>query len=118
MAKRTTPEGQVLRACLDYLALAKIRAWRNNTGALPDATGRPVRFGLAGSSDILGVLPGGRNCSPGRFLAVECKAPGGRTTDLQDQFLASVTQAGGLALVVRSMDDLRRGLREAGYEVP
>ncbi len=102
----------MLRACLDYLALAKIRAWRNNTGALPDATGRPVRFGLAGSSDILGVLPGGR------FLAVECKAPGGRTTDLQDQFLDSVTQAGGLALVVRSMDDLRRGLREAGYEVP
>lgn len=111
-SKRTTPEGQVLRACLEHLALCRIRAWRNNTGALPDATGRPVRFGLAGSSDILGVLPGGR------FLAIECKAPGGRTTALQDQFLASVSQAGGLALVVRSMDDLRRGLREAGYDVP
>ncbi len=112
MASKRTPEGQVLRACLDYLALAKIRAWRNNTGALPDAAGRPVRFGLAGSSDILGVLPGGR------FLSVEVKAPGGRTTALQDQFLAGITQAGGLALVVRSIEDLRRGLREAGYDVP
>ena len=32
------------------------RLWRNNTGALKDATGRLVRYGLCpGSSDLIGL---------------------------------------------------------------
>lgn len=73
-----TPEGAVVRSCLDYLAVRGIMAWRNNSGAThterKDGSRGFVRFGRVGSADILGVLPGGR------FLAVECKAPRGYPT--------------------------------------
>lgn len=107
-----TPEGEVVKACLEYLGLCRVFAWRNNSGALPDKTGRLVRYGKVGSSDIIGCLPGGR------FLAVECKAGPGRATEAQSEFLEQVRSQGGLPLLVRSMDELRRGLREAGYPFP
>lgn len=91
--KGQTPEGAVLSACLDYLALRGVLAWRNNTGALK-VDQRFVQFGKKGSSDILGVLKGGR------FLAIEAKAPGKKPTEEQQRFLDAVTAAGGLALVV------------------
>jgi len=41
--------------------------YRNNTGALPDATGRLIRYGLAdGSADLIA-------CAWGRFVAIEVK---------------------------------------------
>lgn len=93
--KGTTPEGAVLRACLDLLELRRIYAFRNNSGCLPDASGRPVRFGKVGSADILGLLP-----PRGRLLAVEAKAPGGKLTDAQREFLEGVRAAGGVAVCV------------------
>ena len=68
-----------------------------------------MRFGKKGSNDILGVLPGGR------FLAVECKAKGGRLSPEQKQFLANVQELGGLAVVVRGWQELDEALTEAGY---
>ncbi|MDR0731206.1 MAG: VRR-NUC domain-containing protein, partial [Treponema sp.] len=65
--------------------------------------------GLKGSSDILGLLPGGR------FLAVECKAPDGRLSPEQRQFLADIKAQGGLAIVARSCRDIEAALTEAGY---
>lgn len=104
----TTPEGFVLSACLEFLAVRGVFAWRNNSGATKTEGGRFVRFGLRGSSDILGILPGGR------FLAVECKAPKGRTTPDQEAFLTDIRRRGGVAMVARSVDDLAAGLKEAG----
>jgi hypothetical protein len=74
---------------------------------------RFVRFGFAGCADILGLLP-----PRGRFLAVEVKSAAGRIRAAQRAFLANVAEAGGLALVVRSLDELRAGLRRAGYPAP
>lgn len=109
--KPRSPESAVLRACLDYLAVRGIMAWRNNSGlAMMRGRGgkpQPVRFGKKGSSDILGVLPGGR------LLAVECKASDGKPTDEQIAFLDRVRAAGGVAILARSLDDLIAGLREA-----
>jgi hypothetical protein len=68
-----------------------------------------MRFGLKGSSDILGILPGGR------FLAVECKAEHGRLSPDQRQFLADVKALGGMAIVARSCRDIETALTEAGY---
>jgi hypothetical protein len=68
-----------------------------------------MSFGLKGSSDILGLLPGGR------FLAVECKAPDGRLSPEQRQFLADIKAQGGLAVVARSYRDIEEALRESGY---
>ena len=64
-----TPESHVLTGCLKYLETRGIYHWRNSTGAVRIAPGRFMRFGKVGSSDILGILPGGR------LLCVECKAP-------------------------------------------
>ena len=99
------PEGAVLKACLEYLKLRGAFVWRNNTGALRDKKNRPVFFGKAGSSDILGVLPGGR------FIAVECKASNGRLSENQLDFLNEIERMGGLAVIARSVEDLEKILR-------
>jgi hypothetical protein len=83
------PESLVLGGCLRYLEIRGIYHRRNSTGAVQIAPGRFMRFGKVGSSDILGVLPGGR------LLCVECKAPeGGRLSPEQKQFLAEVRELG------------------------
>ena len=100
-----TKEGEILKACLDYLALNGAFVWRNNTGALKDNTNRPVFFGKPGSSDIIGVLPGGR------FIAVECKTLKGKLSEKQKVFLSTVNDMGGLALVARSVDDVIQAVK-------
>jgi hypothetical protein len=106
---RQTPESAVLARCLRYLEKAGIYHWRNSTGAVRIAPGRFIRFGKVGSSDIEGILPGGR------FFAVEVKAPGGRLSPEQKQFLAEIRDLGGLALVVRDWKEINSALRQGGY---
>lgn len=80
---------------------------RNNSGViiLEGPSGkRAVKIGKAGSPDIIACSPGGY------FVAIECKSQKGKTTELQKEFLEKVTSLGGLALVVRSVDELVRGL--------
>jgi hypothetical protein len=67
-----------------------------------------MSFGLKGSSDILGLLPGGR------FLAVECKAEHGRLSPEQQEFLSDIKAMGGMAIVAKSWTDVDHALREAG----
>jgi hypothetical protein len=50
-----------------------------------------------------------------RFLAVEVKAPGGRLSPEQKQFLAEIRELGGLALVVKSWQEIDSALRQAGF---
>ena len=69
---------------------------------MTDATGRSYRYGLAvGSSDLIGWT------ATGRFLAVEVKSAKGKATPEQLAFIEAVRAAGGVAGVVRSVDDLR-----------
>jgi hypothetical protein len=109
-----TPEGAVVKACLEYLALRGVYAYRQNTGAAEyeDKTGKKrfVRYGKLGASDIVGLLPGGR------FIAVECKAPGGRLSEHQAEFLQDIERMGGLAVVARSVEDLEKILRSQLHE--
>lgn len=97
MSKGNGPEASVLAGCLRYLAARGIYHWRNSTGAVRIAPGRFMRFGKKGSSDILGILPGGR-------LSPE-----------QKQFLVDVRELGAMALVVRGWRELDQALREEGY---
>jgi hypothetical protein len=105
-------EREIQRQCLEWLGLHGVFCWRQNAGALtvPEAWGRKRRFvrfaSVPGVSDVLGVLPGGR------FLAVEVKRPGNHPTGDQAVFLASVRAAGGVALVVYSVDDLADAVKE------
>lgn len=49
---------------------------RQNTGGMYDATGRFVRFGRKGNSDVRGFFPAGWGEASGRTLAIECKKGG------------------------------------------
>jgi len=113
MAKPTPPlERDILKACLDYLALIKVPAWRSNSGALK-IDKRLVRFnGAEGCSDILGVLPRGPH--RGAFLAVEVKRPGRKPTEKQQGFLDRIEVAGGVGLWVCSVGELEADLAELG----
>lgn len=89
------------------------RLWRNNTGALKDATGRLVRYGLCpGSSDLIGlrtriITEADLGHRFAQFVAIEVKDRG-RLTEQQQAFIAMVQQAGGMAGVARSVEDARR----------
>jgi hypothetical protein len=95
-------ESDVLRQCLEYLAVKGIFAWRNNTGAAQVDGKRFVRFGIKGSPDILGVMP------DGRMLCVECKSATGRQTPEQRAFGEAVIARGGVYVVARGIADLQR----------
>jgi penicillin-binding protein-related factor A (putative recombinase) len=58
-------------------------------------------FGKSGVSDFI-------VCYKGYFIAIEAKAGKGTTTALQDKWLAEVSEAGGISLVINenNMDDL------------
>ena len=96
-------EKDVVKVILQYLEAKKIFAWRNNTGAIVAGVGtnkRFFKFGLKGSSDIIGILP------DGRFLGIECKAGKNKLSPAQDYFLKRIDQNGGCAIVAYSVDDV------------
>ena len=115
-------ESEILRAILGYLALVPgVVAWRNNTGAMfgeYKAKKWAVRFGKKRVSDIIGWQSQQRVSvftdattlvSPlARFLAIEVKNEKGIVTPEQRAFLDHVEKAGGIAIVARSLDDVRK----------
>ena len=58
---------------------------------------------MPGVSDIIG-------CHKGKFFAIEVKRPDGKPTDNQVQFQLRVREAGGIAFIARSVDDVIDGL--------
>lgn len=100
-------ESAILRAVLVAVSrLPDTMVWRNQTGALRDARGRVVTFGLIGSPDIIGVYQG-------RALGIECKTQTGRQSDNQHNFERAWRAAGAIYILARSVDDALRGLADA-----
>lgn len=64
--------------------------------------------GSYGSSGIPDIIC----CYRGRFLAFEVKTPKGKTTPLQDIAIRKICEADGIALVVRSVDDVKSVINE------
>ena len=92
--------------------LSNLRIFRNNTGSLPDPrTGRPIQFGLTrGSADLIGwrtitITPEMVGQQLAVFTSLEVKTPTGRLTPEQRNWLEAVQRAGGIAAVVRSVQD-------------
>ena len=111
-------ESDVLAACLQYLAVKGIFAWRQNQGAIPLKNGGYRRFvGLRGVSDILGILPqrvpvvGEGDVQFGNLLAVEVKRAGEKPRPEQAAFLERINERGGVALCVHSVGELEAQLR-------
>jgi hypothetical protein len=98
-------ESAILAQILDYLKIRGVLHWRQNSGAFALAAQghtkrRFFRAGAPGISDVIGVLPGGR------FLAIEVKREGEYPTDAQLAFMTNVNDAGGLAFVARSVEEV------------
>ena len=101
--------------------LPGVRVARNNTGALRDATGRLVVFGLGtGSADLVGIcqvrivrdeLPGlvyawdihRPGLTFGRAFCLEVKLPGKRPRPDQARWARVVRSLGGFCCVVTSV---------------
>lgn len=87
------------------------RLFRNNTGAIKDADGRLVRFGLCkGSSDLIGfrptvITPDMVGKTVAVFTAIEVKTPTGKPTPEQLHFINRVKELGGIAGIARSVED-------------
>ena len=116
MAIRVPTANALVRDCLRLLALRKVRAWRNNAGAL-GRNGQPVK-GSKGSPDILAILPAHRildlSYPPGRLLGVECKTGTGKLDADQRQWHETARAAGVAVVVVRSFRELDDYLHSLG----
>ena len=62
-------------------------------------------YGSTGIPDII-------CCYKGRFLAFEVKTAKGRTTALQEVNIRKINEADGIAVVVRSLDDVKNVMKE------
>lgn len=94
------PEKDVVRECLEWLnAQPGVFVWRNNTGMAKRGKCM-VRFGLKGSSDIIGVGPSGV------FVGVECKRIGEEADYAQDQWQSMIRDRNGFAITAHSLSEL------------
>jgi hypothetical protein len=106
-------EAQILKAIMALLKRhPKVaQCWRQNSGTFQernrDGSVRYIRANTQrGMSDIMGVL------KDGRTLAIEVKSATGRMRPGQEEFLATIRQAGGVAGVCRSVEDAQALLEE------
>jgi hypothetical protein len=92
-----------------------VALWRNSVGHAEVYDGRQVRhisYGLAvGSGDLIGL-------ARGRFVSLEVKTPTGRASAEQLRWVALVRSLGGVAGIVRSVDEARGLIAEALGERP
>lgn len=89
---------------VEFGARTDLRIWRQNTGCAIGRAGL-IRFGLPGMADISGIQFG-----TGRRIEIECKTATGRQSDAQRKWQAMIENAGGIYILARSVDDVRRVL--------
>lgn len=99
---------ELVNATLVALSARGILCWSNKTGAGFTLQGNFLRFGLPGSSDILGCIP-----PTGRLLAVECKTGNATQRKGQREFEAAVRRCGGLYIVARAPADALYAIENA-----
>ncbi len=91
-------EKEIVAAILRHLkTLPRCFCWKEHGGM----------YGTAGIPDIIA-------CIDGRFFAFEVKQPGGRPTRLQQVTLSKIQAAGGAALMVTSVAEVKALLTEKG----
>ena len=105
--RRGKPERAVQKAVVAYLRT------RNCLVAVTDA-GAAYKAGAffgeslpAGWPDVTGLLP------DGRFIGVECKAPGGRQSPAQKAMEQEIRRRNGIYVLARSVEDITQALNHA-----
>ena len=93
-------ESEIVKAILKYLkTLPECFAWKEHGGM----------YGTAGIPDIIA-------CIGGRFYGFEVKTERGKPTALQEATRRKIQAAGGIAAVVRSVEDVKKTLESNGGE--
>ena len=91
-------EAELVRSIQRYLkTLPRCFFWKEHGGM----------YGTAGIPDIIA-------CVDGRFFGFEVKTQTGRPSPLQQATIRRINDAGGTALVVRSVADVKAALHKAG----
>lgn len=99
------PESAIKREVFKYLSLCpEFYGWVETTGGIYDPTTKRFRARTGtgmrvGVSDIMGIWNG-------QGLAVEVKTKSGKVSEAQSKFMAEFVAKGGLAVVVRSLDQI------------
>ena len=84
-------EKDTVRSIVGYLkTLPQTFVWKEHGGM----------YGTAGIPDVI-------CCHKGRFIAFEVKTETGKATLLQEITLRRITEAGGIAVLVRSLDEVK-----------
>jgi hypothetical protein len=94
-------EQHIQKQILDYLRFRGIPCYKHQNAGIRKPDGSYIPTHTRGVSDIIGCIP-----KTGRFLAIEVKRPGGKPTSEQKQFIDTINDAGGLAFVASSIDDV------------
>jgi hypothetical protein len=99
-------ESALVQQALAYLRLKGHFVWRNNTGATRAGkfNERFIRYGLVGSSDVLGCA------KDGKLIAIECKIKPRKPTEYQLGFLDEVRKRGGYAILAYDLSDIEKVL--------
>lgn len=91
-------EADIVRSIQRYLkTVPRCFFWKEHGGM----------YGTAGIPDIIA-------CINGRFFGFEVKTATGKTTGLQDAAIRKINEAGGTAVVVRSVAEVKTVLEVAG----
>jgi hypothetical protein len=108
-------ESEALRSVKDLLYQLGIFWERRNTGVAKHKTGRPVRFGIPGTADIMATIDLGRHrpglvapngLRPQLLLWIETKSARGTQSYDQKLFQRIVEQNGHAYLMVRSAGEV------------
>jgi len=96
-------ESEVQNQIIGWLCLNQIFNWRQNTmgvymGQDENGKGKFRKAPSTGVADILGVLP------DGKFLAIECKRPGGKPTPEQIEFIDNVNANNGIGFIADNLE--------------
>lgn len=112
-SKKKVSEKSIENVILKYLSfIPNTYAWKNNSTGIYDAKRGCYRksknvFAVNGVSDILGI-------HNGRLLAIEVKTRTGKASEDQEKFIERINKEGGIAGICRSVDEVRKLLRERG----
>ena len=107
MADKHPSESEIKAEIRQFYGLRNdIRLFVNTTGQGTTDYGARIKFGLAvGSSDLIGWITLGGTAV---FIAFEVKDHRGRPTREQLAFIQTVRDGGGIAGIVRSVEDCER----------
>jgi len=111
------PERDVLASVLSLLKARGIFALRMNVGgvrATYHGKERYVRFGVPGMADVLALARAIDATHFSRAIWVECKAEGGKQSQAQREFQATVEAEGHQYIVVHSASELNDWLQARG----